>query len=500
MSRLGSEQALSPAGVFAEDSRGSVRQWLPLLAVVLAPVAGAAAAVDPKLLVGGAAALGVLVLAFRKPVANVALLVFLTAVVPFQVLNRFSVGGGINSPGLLLSDLFLLSGLAWAALTLPSLPLDRRRYLYAIAMVVFLALVIAQFLHGLRAGYDRSVVGQEGRVLLGFGTYLIALPLLAHAPSRRRLLGALSVVALLLGAWGMVQWLGHFSFGAAGDVGVRSGVRLTSGGSGQLQGGEFAFPVAIVVCFAALAFGSIRSRLWRGVLAAAIALNVASCLVTFERSFWLDALAGVAVVLTLAPSGRRLKVFATLAAAAVLGVGALSVLSPSTLTTAHQRLNSISSYASDSSVRYRVVESELVYDRIRAHPLAGSGLGATMLWGQPWARVRPKLQHYSHDGYLWLAWKTGIPAVALLVLLLVGTLFGRTRRDEQPLSAAVRRGAQGAIAGLLIATVTFPSFSQLGITPTIGLLLALAVSPTLREPSGGRATQRADRSVALSAR
>src|SRR5439155_575005 len=211
-----------------------------------------------------------------------------------------------------------------------------RRYLYSLAMFLFLALVAIQIVHGLHAGYLRSTVGQEGRVLLGLGTFLIALPLLAHAPSRRRLLGALSVVALLLGAWGMVQWLGHFSFGAAGDVGVRSGVRLTSGGSGQLQGGEFAFPVAIIICFAALAFGSIRRRLWRALLAAAIALNVASCLVTFERSFWLDALAGVAFVLAFAPSGRRLKVLAALSAAAVLGLGTLSALSPTTLKTAHQ--------------------------------------------------------------------------------------------------------------------------------------------------------------------
>ena len=41
----------------------------------------------------------------------------------------------------------------------------------------------------------------------------------------------------------------------------------------------------------------------------------------------------------------------------------------------------------------------------------------------------------------------------------------------------VRRGAQGAIVGLLLATMTFPSFSQLSITAAIGLLLALAISP-----------------------
>ncbi|TMK77293.1 MAG: hypothetical protein E6G45_10255 [Actinobacteria bacterium] len=477
--------AVTAAG---ERSR-SLLFWLPLFALALALAGGAAAAAanQPKLLLGGAVALCVLALAFRMPVANLALLLFLTAVVPFQVLNRFSIGGGLNSPGLLFSDVFLLAGLVWAALALPSLPLDRRRYLYSLAMFLFLALVAIQVVHGLHAGYLRSTVGQEGRVLLGLGTFLIALPLLAHAPSRRRLLGALSVVALALGAWGMLQWLGHYSFGAAGDVGVRAGVRLTSGGSGQLQGGEFGFPVAIVFCFAALTLGEIRSWLWRSLLIAALALNIASCLVTFERSFWLDAVAGVAFVLALAPGGKRLRVLAALTAVAVIGLGALSAVSPQTLTTAQQRLNSIGAYQSDDAVRYRVVESGFVYHRIRAHPLEGSGLGATIFWGQPWARVPPKTRNYSHDGYLWLAWKVGLPAAALLVLLLALSLFGRKALNEEPLSLAARRGAQGAILGLLVATITFPSFSQLSIAPVIGLLLALAVSPSFRaQPAESR--------------
>jgi len=160
-------------------------------------------------------------------------------------------------------------------------------------------------------------------------------------------------------------------------------------------------------------------------------------------------------------------------------IAALAVITPSTLTTAQQRLNSISSYSSDDSVRYRVVESGFVYDRIRAHPLTGSGLGASIFWGQPWAHVPPKTRHYSHDGYFWLAWKVGVPAAVLLVGLLVSALFSRSSPAEPELSRSVRRGAQGAIAGLLVATITFPSFSQLSIAPVIGLLLALALAPSL---------------------
>jgi O-antigen ligase len=463
--------------------------WLAFLSAGVL-LGAAAAATQPKLTLGGIVAACVFVLAFRMPVANLSLLIFLTAVVPYGILNRFSIGGGIDSPGLLFSDVFLLAGLAWAALTLPRLPLDRRRYWYALSGVCFLVVVFLQFVHGLMSGYGRSVVGQEGRVLLGIGTCLIALPLLMHPPSRRRLLAALSVAALLLGAWGMMQWLGHFTFGAAGDVGVRAGVRLTSGGSGQLQGGEFGYPVAFTLCFAALAYGNIRSLLWRATLLAALALNAASCLVTFERSFWLGSLAGLAFVLVFTVRGqRRIKVLALVSVAAVSTLVALSMFAPATLTTAQQRFNSLGSYASDSSVRYRLVESRFVYDRIRAHPLEGSGLGATIFWGQPWARVPPKTRHFSHNGYLWLAWKVGTPAAALLVALLMLALTARRARGEEMLSVALRRGAQGAIVGLLLATSTFPSFSQLSIAPVIGLLLALAISP-MTAPTAARVAER----------
>ena len=150
--------AVTAAG---ERSR-SLLFWLPLFALALALTGGAtaAAANQPKLLLGGTIALCVLALAFRMPVANLALLLFLTAVVPFQVLNHFSIDSDLNSPGLLFSDVFLLAGLVWAALALPSLPLDRRRYLYSLAMFLFLALVAIQIAAGVstRNGVARLAI------------------------------------------------------------------------------------------------------------------------------------------------------------------------------------------------------------------------------------------------------------------------------------------------------------------------------------------------------
>lgn len=452
---------------------------LPLIVGVglTATLAGAVTAAQPKLALGLVAAGVLAFIALRHQVAALGLLIFLTCIVPYGVQNRLGVGGGEQAPGLLLSDLLLVSGIGGAVLTLARRPLDRRSAVFGALIVLFLAVALGQFVHGLNAGGERSRAGQELRVLLGFGSFLIAMPLLADVDTRRRVLGTLLGLSIALGAWGLIQWFGHVSLGAAGDSGVRAGVRLTSGGSGQLQGGEYGYPVVVIVGSAILIFGAFRATAWRFCVMLAIALNAGACLVTFERTFWLDAVLGVCFVFLCAPLLQRIKVLFVAPIVVVLAISLISVFAPAELITAHERLTSISEYSSDNSVRYRLTESRFVLERIRAEPLAGSGLAATIFWGRPWAKQPPQPFGFSHNGYLWLAWKVGIPAASLLVLLMVLAVVQRPPPGDFLRTRAVRRGAQGAIAGLLLATMTFPTFSALSITPAFGLLLALAVCP-----------------------
>lgn len=455
----------------------AARRLLPAPLMLGAALAGALSAAQPKIALGLVAVVGLGILALRHRVASFGLLLLLLCVVPYGIQNRLGVGGGQRSPGLLLSDLLLVAGLAGAILTLVRQRLDRRRLAYASLLTVFLAIVAFQFMHGLHAGADRSRAGQEFRVLLGFGSMLIAMPLLAHARTRQAVLRTLLGLAIALGAWGLLQWFGHITLSGAGDSGVREGVRLTSQGSGQLQGGEYGFPVVIVVCSALLIFGAARSAKARLLVGVAIAFNAVACLLTFERTFWLDTFLGLSVVMLFAPAVQRIKLLLAAPIVAIVAIGVLAVAAPSELTTAHQRLTSIGQYATDDSVRYRLTESRFVLERIHAEPLTGSGLAATIFWGQPWAQVPAKSYAFSHNGYLWLAWKIGIPGAALLVALIgMAVLLPPPPRDD-PQARALRRGAQGALVGLLLATVTFPSFSAMSITPAIGVLVALAVCP-----------------------
>jgi hypothetical protein len=442
--------------------------WALLCGLLLAGI--------PKLAVALLAAGVVLTLALRAPVTLLLLLLALTAIVPYEIQHPYAIGASASSPGLLLSDALLLAGLFRAILVLPQMPLDRRRTIAVGVMVCFVVVVGLQAMRGLMLGASLSVIGAEFRHLIGFATLLIAIPILDDPRSRRNLLGCLLALGLALGLWGLAQWVLHLEFGIAGDVGVRSGVSLTTSGSGQLQGGLFGFPVAALLALAALVSGAIRSGLTRAVVVAVLLTNLVDVLLTFERTVWIATLIGA--ILVLARAGRTARGRALKWSPLVLGVVVVGLLlSPGTFTTASQRLLSIGRYSSDNSVRYRLIESEHVLAKIRAHPLTGSALGATIYWGRPYDGVPPKAYNYSHDGYLWLSWKLGLPAAVLLVGLMLAAVFWRGPPDAEPLVVAVRQGAQAALAALLIVSATFPVFNSLEISCVVGVLLALAAMP-----------------------
>jgi hypothetical protein len=456
----------------------STAPWIAVpLACALAVAAGGAAAARPALALGALGAALVVGLTIVRPVLSLLLLLVLTCVVPYGIQNSFGIGGGSAAPGLLLSDLLLAAGLARALWVLAEGRLPDRTRIYAILVLAVLGIAALQFLHGVRTGHDLSRAGQELRALGGLGTFLIVLAISADPRERRQLMSGLLGVALVLGAWGVVQWFGHVSFGAAGDVGVRSGVRLTANGTGQLQGGAYGFPVAIILGFAALISGELRSVATRALVLLAVGLNAIACLVTFERTFWISVGVGVALVVLRVSPDQRSRALAWGPVAVALAFAAFALASPQELTTASERLASLGGASQDDSVRYRVVESRAVVEQIRSAPVLGSGLAATVYWGQPWAQQPPRAYAFSHNGYLWLSWKLGIPAALLIVLLVASAVVLRAPPGDDPLMRAIRRGAQGALAAVLLVSITFPSFSALSITPAIGLLLGLAVAP-----------------------
>lgn len=405
----------------------------------------------------------------------VSLLVAVTAIVPYGLQNQYGIGAGAGSPGLILSDVLLVAAVLMTAPWLLGTRHPPRARAVFVLVLFFLALCGTQFVRGFFSGRSPSDVGAEFRTMLGFAALLPAYRVLA-SDRRHALIQGLAVAGILLGTWGLAQWTLNIEFAGARDVGVREGVRFTTAGRGQLQGGLFAFPVAILLALAALVSGRLQTTRAMVVALVIVLLNALSLLLTFERTFWVATLLGGALIVMKA--GRAQRARAGLWGVAVLMVffAVLATLLPGELTAARERLLSLSQYGNDRSIHYRLAESRHVTDEIRQSPLIGSGFGASIFWGRPWERVPPSSFTYSHNGYLWLAWKIGIPAALLLLAAIALCLRGGRARGPDPLFSAVRDGAQASLVALLLISVTFPSFSQLMITPTIGLLLAICVT------------------------
>jgi hypothetical protein len=414
-------------------------------------------------------------LALTRPTATLGLILFVTVLVPFDVQNQYSLGGKVGLPGLLAVDLLLGVGLCRLAFLVL-----RGRLRVGPPMVVVGVLMVgglAAAAHGVVAGAAVSDAGTEARCLVfGLGGFLLAWPLLLQQATRTRLYRTLLALGLALGLWGIAQVVFHVAYSSGGDIGVRPGIdQVAAAGGGQLQGGLYAYPVAVAMSFAALLARADKSGAVRVLTIGVFALNSVCVLLTFERSIWGAALIGCVAVAV--RSGRE----ALPATLRWLAVGAAAVvvyiaLSPGTLSTSIDRVQSIFSYSSQSSYQSRHVESEAVLQEIIREPIIGAGFGATVTWGQRHV-FATRTTNFTHEGYLWLAWKVGTP----LALALSGCLLFAALRPLRPTSdqrlRALRVGSHAALLASLSVCVTFPEFNALGITAVLGVITAVCVAP-----------------------
>jgi O-antigen ligase len=238
--------------------------------------------------------------------------------------------------------------------------------------------------------------------------------------------------------------------------------------------------------------GQVRSLSLRLILFATLFLNLASMLLTYERTFWVTTILGLVFVVIKGSRMQRGRALIGIPLTAAILLSVMATIAPAELTAARERLLSIGQYANDDSVRERIVETRHVLAKIDAHPFVGSGLGDTVFWGRPWQQVPPKAGWYAHNGYLWVAWKLGLLAALLLFALLAWAVFSRGPPVGGPLFRSLRTGSQAALLVLLLSSITFPSFNAVSITATMGVLAAVSLAPR-REAVGETADSTAIR-------
>jgi len=266
---------------------------------------------------------------------------------------------------------------------------------------------------------------------------------------------------------------------------LREGVRFTSEGKGQIQGGLFGFPICVLTGFAVLTSGTVRSRGGQIALLALVGLNAIGLLLTYERTFWVATFLGILFIAVRAGFAQRLRVVVLVLGMALVMAPVVSTIAPGALSAASERLLSLNQYGNDDSVRYRLQEGRHVVDKIQAHPLIGWGLADEIFYGLPWLQTPPAADNFAHNGYLWLAWKLGLVAAALLLAVIVWAIVARPPPRIDRLYRAVRLGAQASLLLMVVISITFPAFSALNITAVGGVLLAICLG--MPGPRGDRA-------------
>lgn len=450
------------------------RALLPAACAIAAVVCGTLIAREPHLAAACLAAGLAALLAVRAPAVHLLALVALTTIVPLALQARFGSGGSVDSAGVLPSDVLLLTGLARALLVLPRQPLRRLTSVVMALTTLFLLAGLLQLVHAAALGRPISGVGGEFRALLGFGVLFIALPVLADPRERARLLTGLGWLGLVLGSWGVAQFVLHLHFMDA-DVPVDPGSFETAGRTVGL----FAFPVAATLALAVLSGGQTRSGGARALLAAVVITNLAAIVMTFERTFLLVTLIGFGVIFVRGSWSQRARLALLGPVTLALTALAFALLAPAAVSAYGDRLLTLTSAGTDPAVQYRAVESRLVGQQIRSHPIIGSALGATILIGRPGTNVPPAPRRHAENGYLWLAWKVGIPAALAMCVLLALAMVAPRPPWEEAAGAILRCGCQAAVVAVAVASLTFPSFNQTGITALMGLLLAACVATEL---------------------
>jgi hypothetical protein len=110
------------------------------------------------------------------------------------------------------------------------------------------------------------------------------------------------------------------------------------------------------------------------------------------------------------------------------------------------------------SAQWRFWEVDAMLPHIQEHPLLGIGLGADYK-GVSGSTLRPELNRYMHNAYLYMAGKMGLPALAFLLVSMAAIFaIGRrlARSDASPWCRLVGAAGAAMMFRFLFASVTEP--------------------------------------------
>ncbi len=186
----------------------------------------------------------------------------------------------------------------------------------------------------------------------------------------------------------------------------------------------------------------------------------AALITTFTRGYWLGFLLAIGTTFFFLP--KKNKIIISLFAVFSLIVVASSVFilfeekALTALSVVGKRFTSSSKASKDLSFLVRVKESGLLLDMIAKSPLGGYGLGAKYSY---YDMIEKGTVHYTfaHNGYLYAAYKYGIPLAILVYIPFFGSVllgFYVARKTKNKFTLYCSLVAAGTILSMLSVSIT----------------------------------------------
>ena len=334
----------------------------------------------------------------------------------------------------------------------------------------------------------------EARDLFYLTLLPIAVVILRRQERQERFVVSLVVLGGLFSVGQILQ--GVLGIPVFGDTGISALETLGQQDSSTLRANTLGLNViifALLLTLSAFVSGLIRKPLFfavGGLLFVGIVLS-------FGRTTFAAVLICSGLVVWWLDAKKLPQLLVLLVVAVGLGSAVAAYFKPESFAAVYYRLTSISEEIDHGySAQWRFWEAEAILPHIKENPLLGLGLGADYK-GSRGSTLRPELNRYVHNAYLYMAGKMGLPAL-FFFLTFMATVFAMGRRSALghtvPWSRVVGAASAAMMIRFLIASITEPHLmSDYG-------LICIAVAAALVVLSARRVDICADRANASGGR
>jgi O-antigen ligase len=242
-------------------------------------------------------------------------------------------------------------------------------------------------------------------------------------------------------------------------------------------------PIAFVTLLATLA--STKNKKW---VLAGIGILAVNLVWSFTRGLWLAAFASAVFLLIIQGGKVRRTVLKFAFTSCLIGIpllyaSGLGSVIGDRISYSVQQFDSASQEEQALSGR-RLLEYILILPHVAEHPILGKGLGATFEIAGDAVLEGPKGEqvdhHYIHNLYLLVAFRLGIPAL-LVFLVMLWKYFRRSLKNLRTLnlspdSSAMIAGLIAAMFGEAVLSLTSPIFLNHPTAGLTGCIMAMTIT------------------------